>query len=104
MESQEKKKTACKLTTLELRERKATVLASLKRQMVGKRELENGFAFRFPGTDEVLDELTEFIKTERECCDFFIFGLSIHGDKSEASLELTGPEGTKNFILTELGF
>lgn len=36
----------CKLTTPELRERKATVIASLKKQMMEKKELKNGFVFR----------------------------------------------------------
>lgn len=94
---------SCKLTTPELQKRKETVLASLKSQMTDKKELENGYAFKFPGTDKILDELTEFIKTERECCDFFTFGLSISGDKSEAWLELTGVDGAKDFITTELG-
>lgn len=94
---------ACKLTTAKLQERKETVLKSLKGKIVQKKELENGFAFKFPGTDEVLDELTAFIKTERACCDFFVFGLSISGDKREAWLELTGPNGAKDFISTELG-
>ncbi|WP_375587312.1 hypothetical protein [Flagellimonas aurea] len=94
---------ACKLTKLELQERKETVHRSLKTRVVEKKELENGYAYRFPGTDELLRELTEFIKTERECCDFFIFNFSISGDKSEAWLELTGPEGTIDFIQTELG-
>lgn len=92
----------CKLTNPELRKRKETVIADLKQKMIDKRELTNGYAFKFPGTDNVLDELTEFIKTERECCDFFIFGLSISGDKSEAWLELTGAEGVKDFITAEL--
>ena len=46
--------------------------------------------------------LAEFIKTERRCCEFFVFGLSVSGDKSEIWLELTGPEGTKDFISSEL--
>jgi hypothetical protein len=71
--------------------------------MTDKKELKDGYAFKFPGTDKMLDELTEFIKTERECCDFFTFNLSISGDKSEAWLELTGVEGAKDFISTELG-
>ncbi len=37
----------------------------------------------------MVDELTEFIKTERECCDFFTFNLAISGDKREVWLELT---------------
>jgi hypothetical protein len=93
----------CKLTTGELRMRKATVIASLKQQIVDKRELNNGYAFKFPGTDRLLDELVDFIKTERECCEFFTFDLSISGDKSEAWLQMTGPEGSKEFIVTELG-
>jgi hypothetical protein len=94
---------ACKLTTPELQQRKATVIASLKQQMVDRKELSNGYAFKFAGTDQVVDELTEFIKTERECCDFFNFNLSVSGDKSEAWLQLTGAEGAKEFITAELG-
>lgn len=94
---------SCKLATPELQRRKETVIASLKQQVLEKKELEDGYAFRFPGTDEVLDELAEFIKTERACCSFFTFGLSVSGDKGETWLELTGIEGSKNFITAELG-
>ena len=94
---------ACKLTSPELQARKATVLASLKEQVIEKKELKNGYAFKFPGDDKMVDELTEFIKTERECCDFFTFNLSISGDKSEAWLELSGEEDVKDFIKGELG-
>jgi len=92
----------CKLTNPELQERKETVLKSLKVQIVEKKELGNGYAFKFSGTDKILDQLIEFVKTERACCDFFVFGLSISGDKNEAWLEITGPEGAKDFISTEL--
>lgn len=94
---------SCKLTTPELQKRKETVLASLKAQMTERKELKDGYAFKFNGSDKMVDELTEFIKTERECCDFFTFNLSISGDKSEAWLELTGVEGAKDFISSELG-
>jgi hypothetical protein len=93
---------SCKLTSPELQPRKATVLESLRKQVKEKKELKAGYAFKFPGTDKMLDELTEFIKTERECCDFFTFNLSVSGDKSEIWLELTGMEGAKDFIKTEL--
>jgi len=97
-----KNKFACKLTTPELRERKATIIASLKKQMLKKKDLKNGFAYKFSGSDAMVDELTMFVKTERACCDFFIFNLSISGDKSEAWLEITGRKGVKDFIKTEL--
>lgn len=94
---------SCKLTPPELQERKATILASLKKQMLEKKELPSGYAYRFEGSDKMVDELTDFIKTERECCDFFTFNLSVSGDKSEAWMELKGPEGAKEFIKAELG-
>ncbi|MEC3880243.1 hypothetical protein [Parapedobacter sp. 10938] len=50
-----------------------------------------------------MDELTEFVKTERACCSFFMFTISVSGDKSEIWLQLTGAKGAKEFITTELG-
>lgn len=93
---------ACKLTTPELRKRKETVLASLRKQVLKRNELSNGYAFTFSGTDETIDELAEFIKTERSCCDFFTFDLSVAGDQSKIILKITGPDGAKEFINTEL--
>lgn len=94
---------ACRLTTPELQARKATVLKSLREQTLEKKELPNGYGFKFSASDAILDELMEFIKTERECCAFFTFNLSVAGDKGEAWLELKGPQGAKDFIVTELG-
>jgi hypothetical protein len=78
------------------------VIASLRKKVLEKKELSNGYAFKFGGSDEMLDELTTFIKAERQCCDFFTFNLQISGDQSEVWLELTGAEGAKDFIRTEL--
>jgi hypothetical protein len=94
---------SCKLTTPELQKRKETVLAGLKGQILEKKEVPNGYAFRFAGTDAVVDELAEFVKSERSCCSFFVFTLSFSGDASEAWLTLTGPEGAKEMISDELG-
>lgn len=93
---------SCKLTSPELQKRKSTVLESLRKQVLEKKELKDGYAFKFQGTDKMIDELIEFIKTERECCDFFTFNLSISGDKSEVWLEIAGAEGAKDFIKAEL--
>lgn len=88
----------CKRSLPELQTRRETVIESLKKKVSAKKELRDGIAFKFPGDDAMIDELTEFIKTERSCCDFFTFSLSVSGDKSEAWLELTGPEGVKDFL------
>ncbi len=85
-----------------MQQRKTTVIASLAKQILKKKELNNGYAYKFKGTDKVVDELSEFIKTERSCCDFFDFGLKVAGDASFAWLSITGPKGTKDFITSEL--
>lgn len=93
----------CNLTSPELRKRKETVLASLKKQVVEKKELTNGYAFRFKGSDAIIDELTEFVKTERQCCSFFTFNISFGKENGDAWLELKGPDGAKDFITDEMG-
>jgi hypothetical protein len=93
---------SCKLTSAEMQKRKVTVLESLRKQVLDKKELSDGYAFKFNGSDKMFDELTEFIKTERECCDFFTFNLSVGGDKNEIWMQITGPEKAKEFIRTEM--
>lgn len=94
---------SCKLTSPELRKRKETVIAELKQLLIEKNELTDGYAFKFKGDDQTIDKLTEFVKSERQCCDFFIFDISMSGDKSNAWLKLTGPKDAKEFITTQLG-
>lgn len=94
---------SCKLTTPELLERKRTVIHELKNLVVGKTELESGYRYCFKGDDATLDLINSFIKTERMCCDFFNFNLRVTSD-GFAELELTGPEGTREFIRRELSF
>src|SRR5688500_275644 len=102
--TKETSKLVCKLTTPELQERKRTVIAELKTTMQKRKEIENGVRYKFDGSDSMIDLLTSFIKTERVCCDFLTFNLSIGDEDSFMWLELTGPEGTKDIIKSEVGF
>jgi hypothetical protein len=91
---------ACALTTPELRQRKATILEGLRTSVLGVVELESGYSYTFPGTDAMVREVSEFIVTERACCGFFTFTLVV--EEGSLRLDLTGPEGVKEFILREL--
>lgn len=91
----------CKLTTPELQRRKATVIAELKALVQDRKELEYGYQYKFEGTDQILDKLNEFIKTERMCCDFFTFQLTVEEDA--ATLAIAGPDGAKEFLNKEVG-
>jgi hypothetical protein len=94
------KPVTCKLTTPELQKRKATVIAELKALVVNRKELTNGYEYEFVGTDDILDKLNSFIKTERMCCDFFTFQLTV--EENKALLNITGPQGAKEFIKEEV--
>jgi hypothetical protein len=100
----EEAKLSCKLTTPELQQRKKTVIAELKNQVLEKVETDRGFKYKFEGSDKMLDLLNSFIKTERLCCDFFVFTLTASSDTKYSWLELSGPEGTKDFIKHEIDF
>lgn len=95
-----KKVLACRLTSPELQKRKKEVIAVLKASVLETEELDNGFRYRFKGSDRMIDELISFIKTERQCCDFFSFNISIGNTGGDAWLEITGEEGVKEFIDT----
>lgn len=95
---------SCSLSATALRQRKATVLAELRRDIREIRETDTGYAWRFDGSDSMLDRLLDFIKSERQCCGFLTFTLSVADARSEVWLELSGPAGTKEFITGELGF
>lgn len=93
----------CKLSTPELIRRKETVIKQLKDNFTRKTELENGYSYLFNGDDQTLDMLTEFIKTERQCCDFFNFNIAVNNDGT-ITFSITGNKGAKEFITNELEF
>jgi len=101
MNDLKRKPMTCKLTSPELQQRKATVIAEIKKQIREKKELPTGYAYRFDGTDKNVDLLTDFIKTERQCCDFFNFSIDVNNDKT-VWLKISGTKGVKGFITSEL--
>jgi hypothetical protein len=94
------KPVTCKLTTPELQKRKATVIADLKAHVLDRKELENGYSYKFEGKDEILDKLNDFIKTERMCCDFFTFQVTV--EENTALLTITGTKDAKEFLKDEV--
>ncbi|MFN4247913.1 MAG: hypothetical protein ACK4EY_09315 [Flavipsychrobacter sp.] len=92
---------SCKLTSPELRKRKEEVIAELKKEILEKKELPDGYSYKFNGSDDMLDKVNSFIKSERLCCDFFNFKITLTNDTS-LWLDIYGPEGAKEFITTEL--
>lgn len=97
-------KLTCKLTTPELQKRKRTVIAELKSLVKDREEDTKAVRYKFESTDGNIDLLSDFIKTERLCCDFFEFRLDVGSNSGFIWLTLSGPEGVKEFIRDEIGF
>lgn len=94
---------ACSLTTAELRDREAKLLAQFKSAVVETEELQDGCAFRIPGDASWIRLLAELIVAERECCPFLTFEVAVEPNKGPMTVRVTGPDGTKEFLRTILG-
>jgi hypothetical protein len=89
---------ACKLTDAEFRERREGILKAVKNGVAERKELEDGFAYRFPSDSAWLATLSKLVAVERECCPFLRFQIRLEPANGPIWLELTGPHGTKDFL------
>jgi len=89
---------ACNLTDAAFRERRAGVLKTVSDGVVERKELDDGYAYRFPSDVSWLATLTNLISLERACCPFLQFNLRIEPAEGPIWLELTGPPGTRDFL------
>ena len=89
---------ACSLTNSELQERRRNVLQKVRSAVTEQRELEDGYAYCFPADDDRLAELARLVSLERQCCPFLRFRLTVESGNGPIWLEMTGPEGTKDFL------
>jgi hypothetical protein len=67
-------------------------------RLLDSEELENGFSYRFPSEDAVLQELINVINLERKCCPFLNFKLIVESNSEIVALELTGETGAKEML------
>jgi hypothetical protein len=66
-------------------------------------ELADGFAFRFAADSTMCIKIAQFISNERLCCPFFNFALEVTENSGAMWLRITGREGVKQFMQSELG-
>lgn len=93
---------ACELTPAEITARRGTLLPGLLAQAAERMLVLNGFRWRFAASGKFLAAAAETINTERQCCRFLRFVLAIEPDGGPIWLEVTGPEGTAEFLETLL--
>lgn len=93
----------CSLTDTELATRRSGLLADLQAQVETVERRPDGLAFRFAASPGRLAFLAELIELERKCCRFLRIRLTVEPGGGPIWLELTGPEGTAEFLEAELG-
>jgi hypothetical protein len=91
---------ACCLTSAELCERGATLLAQFRSAVIDTQELREGYAFRVPGDGRWITSIAQMIVAERECCPFLTFELVAQPSMGPVIVRVTGPAGAKDFLKT----
>jgi len=89
---------ACTLTQIELMTRRAELLPGLLSKAGTQETIPGGFRWSFSETNGLLNDVASVIEAERRCCRFLRFRLTLEPDGSLLWLEVTGPEGTQNFL------
>ncbi len=93
---------ACDLTALsaEERERRRTLASKVHRAVIGRRELENGYALKIASEKVSHAEIDEWTKLEGKCCPFLDF--EIANEAGSLWLRMTGGPGVKGFLKAEM--
>ena len=94
---------ACDLAALtpEQRRRHTALSQQLAQATEEVRELGDGYAFRYATNETTWLTAAEYVDLERRCCPFFSFTLKREAEGA-VWLELTGKEGVKEFLATQL--
>lgn len=93
---------ACDMTAIPAAERGAHQANT--RQVIAAattiRESDDGFVFELPAGE--YDLVTRFVAKERLCCPFLTFVVTARPTQPQLALTISGPNGAKEFIRTEL--
>jgi len=89
---------ACTLSPAALQARRENLLHGLVRRTKDRRELTNGYSLRFAAESGVLSEIARTVDSERQCCRFLRFAVTVEPDAGPITMDLTGPPGTRELL------
>lgn len=89
---------ACTLGPAAVKARREGLLADLLLRADDHKELADGHTLRFAAAADTLGLIARAIDAERQCCRFLRFRVTVEPDEGPIVLELTGPEGTRDFL------
>ena len=91
---------ACSLMDSELQERRRNVLQRVISMVSEVKEVDHGFIYRFPSDGALISELANLVELEHQCCPFLKFTITVEPGDGPVWLEMSGPQGTKEFLAT----
>lgn len=89
---------ACSLGGPALGRRQSELRASILAEAQAVERIPDGYRWRFAHTSNLFARLGLLIDAERDCCRFLRFALSGDQDQGRVVLEITGPNGTVEFL------
>jgi hypothetical protein len=89
---------ACTLTLAELTTMRNGLLPGLLARANAKEDIPGGFRWRFDPGGGLVKEAAAVIETEHRCCRFLRFLLLFEPGDGPVWLEVTGPQGTEDFL------
>jgi hypothetical protein len=89
---------ACGLKPTELAARRGGLLPGLAARASASAPIDGGRAWRFDFASGLLAEIASVVEAEHRCCPFLRFALTVTPGDGLVTLEVTGPEGTKEFL------
>jgi hypothetical protein len=94
---------ACTLSAAELDSRRGDLLPGLIAQAAHRLPLANGYRLTFVPAPGLLETIARVVDVERQCCRFLRFQLVVDQDSAPITLDVTGPDGTKDFLADVIG-
>ena len=94
---------ACTLTPAEFAAMRNGLLPGLLAKANAKEHVAGGIRWRFSPQADLLKEVGAVIEAEHRCCRFLRFLMVVEPGDGPVWLEVTGPEGTDDFLSTLLG-
>jgi hypothetical protein len=91
---------ACTLSSSELARRQAELRTGVLAAAVAVEPLPSGLRWRFAASPEIVTRLASLVEAERQCCGYLRFRLDAEPGLAGVTLEVTGPEGTRDFLGT----
>lgn len=92
----------CALTPAELAAMRSGLLPGLVARASAKEPIPGGFRWRFDPQADLVKKAAAVIDAEHRCCRFLRFRLLVEPGDGPVWLEVTGPEGTEDFLSTLL--